>query len=69
MNRKPITWISFYNDMKDYFCEHITIDTEKEERFFINNYFVCHKCFKKILFYSNPKNLRNREIGIKTQFY
>lgn len=54
--------------MKDSFCEHITIDKEKEERFFVKKSILCEKCYKKFIFYSDLKNVKNREIGINKVF-
>lgn len=54
--------------MKDSFCEHITFDKEKEERFFLKKSILCKKCYNKCVFYSDHKNLKNREIGINKIF-
>ena len=59
-----MTWNSFYNEMQDTFCEHITIEHEKEERFLINYFFLCRKCYDKYKYYRNTKNLYQRELGL-----
>lgn len=67
-HRNAIIWKDFYDLMKDSFCEHITIDKEKEERFFVKKSILCEKCYKKFIFYSDLKNVKNREIGINKVF-
>lgn len=64
MKRKAITWYIFYNEMKDTFCEHITLEDEKKERFLVSSFFLCKKCFNKYKYYRNQKNLYERELGI-----
>lgn len=67
-HRNAIVWKDFYDLMKDSFCEHITFDKEKEDRFFIKKFILCEKCYNKFVFYSDLKNLKNREIGITKIF-
>lgn len=64
MRRKAIVWTDFYQKLKGSFCEHITIDSEKISRYYVNKNFLCEKCFKKYKKISNPRVLIKRELGL-----
>ena len=65
MRRNAIVWNDFFEIMKNEFCEHITIEKEREERFFVNSNYLCKNCYEKYKKFCNPKNILKRELGLK----
>ena len=64
--RNALNSNQMYNIMKNNLCEHITKENfNNKERNLVSKYFVCNDCQTKIIKYSNPKNLKAREIGLK----
>ena len=64
MRRNAIVWTNFYDIMKDSFCPHITINSERSPRYFVNSYFLCQNCHNKYKILSNPKSILDRQLGI-----